>query len=158
MFLSFQTDRPSKQCRPRGAVLEEHSDQGLQCFPFCMHLLDALLYGKATLFKFYGDYSKFFVCPKLQEFYSNTVITDPVNFNKNLESLTFIQILKKYKNAVTLAEHMYCNYVFGQTRLGKQCRSRSDCSFMSGQDSHRLPFSVLDALSVWYNHIVQILG
>ena len=38
----------------------EHSDQGLRCLPFRLSLLDALFYRKATLFKFYGDYSKFF--------------------------------------------------------------------------------------------------
>ena len=27
--------------------------------PFCLHLLDALLCGRATLFKFKGDYSTF---------------------------------------------------------------------------------------------------
>ena len=26
-------------------VLKEQSDQGLHCLPFCLHLLDALLYG-----------------------------------------------------------------------------------------------------------------
>ena len=28
------------------------SEQGLRCLQFCLHRLDALLYGKATLFKF----------------------------------------------------------------------------------------------------------
>ena len=28
------------------------SDQGLHCLPFCLHLLNALLYGRATLFEF----------------------------------------------------------------------------------------------------------
>ena len=27
-------------------------DQGLHCLPFPLHLLDSLLYGRATLFKF----------------------------------------------------------------------------------------------------------
>ena len=30
----------------------EQSGQGLHCLPFCLHLLDALLYDKITLFKF----------------------------------------------------------------------------------------------------------
>ena len=30
----------------------EQSDQGLHCLSFHLHLLDALLYGKTTLFKF----------------------------------------------------------------------------------------------------------
>ena len=33
---------------------QEQSDQGLHCLPFCLHLLDALLYGnyKTLMFKF----------------------------------------------------------------------------------------------------------
>ena len=30
----------------------EQSDQGLHCLLFCLHLLDSLLYGRVTLFKF----------------------------------------------------------------------------------------------------------
>ena len=35
-------------------VLTNSADpgQGLHCFPFCLHFLDASLYSKATLFKF----------------------------------------------------------------------------------------------------------
>ena len=44
-------------------LLEEQSDLGLHCLQFCLHLLDALLHGEVTLFKFYSDYSKFFGCP-----------------------------------------------------------------------------------------------
>ena len=33
-------------------LLEEQSDQGLYCLPFRLNILDALLYGKAKLFKF----------------------------------------------------------------------------------------------------------
>ena len=42
MFLSFRTDR---------FVLEEQSDLGQHCLPFCLHLLDPFLYGKAILFE-----------------------------------------------------------------------------------------------------------
>ena len=31
--------------------VDMQSDQGLHCFQFCLHVLDALLYSKATLFK-----------------------------------------------------------------------------------------------------------
>ena len=31
---------------------EEQSDQGLHCLPLHLHLLDPVLYGKATLFEF----------------------------------------------------------------------------------------------------------
>ena len=34
-------------------------DQGLHCLQFPLHLLDALLKGKAILLNFKGDYSKF---------------------------------------------------------------------------------------------------
>ena len=44
---------------------EEQSDQGLHCLPFRLHRLDSLLYGKATQFKFYSDYNKFFGCPNI---------------------------------------------------------------------------------------------
>ena len=46
-------------------------DQGLHCLLFRPHLVDALLYGKATLFKFSGDYSKFFRCPIFLDFYGS---------------------------------------------------------------------------------------
>ena len=41
---------------------EEQSDQGLHCLHFRLQLLDALLYGKATLFKFKDNYSNFSEC------------------------------------------------------------------------------------------------
>ena len=50
MILSFWTDRSGQTVQTQ--IREEQSDQGLHCLPFCLHLLDALLYGKATLFKF----------------------------------------------------------------------------------------------------------
>ena len=43
---------PDKTARGAIGLLEEQSDQGLHSLQFCLHLLDALLYGKATLFKF----------------------------------------------------------------------------------------------------------
>ena len=48
MILSFRTDRSGQTVRPR----EEQSDQGLHCLQFRLHLLGALLFGKAILFKF----------------------------------------------------------------------------------------------------------
>ena len=42
----------SKQCGPRSDLLDEQSDQGLQCLPFGLHFLDGFFYSKATLFKF----------------------------------------------------------------------------------------------------------
>ena len=53
MVPSFLTNRFGQ------TVLKEQSDQDRHCLQFHLHLLDALLYGKATLFKCYGDYRKF---------------------------------------------------------------------------------------------------
>ena len=43
-FLSFRTDRSGQTVQTQIRVLlEEHSDQGLHCLQFPLHLLDALL-------------------------------------------------------------------------------------------------------------------
>ena len=51
MILSFRTDRPGPgqtvQTQIR-LLLEEQSDQGLQCWPFRLHRLDSNVYGKAA--------------------------------------------------------------------------------------------------------------
>ena len=44
-MVSFRADRS-------GQKVEEQSDQDLHCLLFHLHLLDSLLYGKATLLKF----------------------------------------------------------------------------------------------------------
>ena len=56
-----------KQCRPR---LEEQSHQGLHCLPFPLHLLDTLLYSKATCYapdyeEVGGAYCFRVVCPSV---------------------------------------------------------------------------------------------
>ena len=49
VILSFPTDRPGQTLQTQiRLLLEEQSDLGLHCLPFRLHLLDALLYGKAT--------------------------------------------------------------------------------------------------------------
>ena len=49
MILSFRTDMPGQTVQTQiRLVLEEQSDQGLHCLPFCLHRLDSLLYGRAT--------------------------------------------------------------------------------------------------------------
>ena len=63
MILSFWTDRSGQTVQTQIRLLleqsdQEQSDQVLHSLPFRLYLLDALLYGKSTLFKFYGDYSK----------------------------------------------------------------------------------------------------
>ena len=50
----------------------EESDQCLRSLPFHLQLLDALFYGKATLFKFKGDYSNFLGVPIFKIFTVNT--------------------------------------------------------------------------------------
>ena len=53
MILSFQTDRSGQTLQTKiSLLLEKHSDKGLHCLQFCLHLLDALLYAKAFLFHF----------------------------------------------------------------------------------------------------------
>ena len=53
MILSFRTDRSGQMVQTQiRQLLEEQSDQCLDCLPFCLHLLNALFYGKAALFKF----------------------------------------------------------------------------------------------------------
>ena len=56
MILSFRTDRSWQtvqiQIRLIRLLLEEQSDQGLHYLQFPLYLLDASLYGKATMFKF----------------------------------------------------------------------------------------------------------
>ena len=43
IFLSFWTDRSGQTVQTQIRLLEEQSDQGLQCLQFPLHLLDALL-------------------------------------------------------------------------------------------------------------------
>ena len=53
MILSFRTDRFGQTVQTQiRLLLEEQSDQGLHCLQFRLHLLGALLIGKAILFKF----------------------------------------------------------------------------------------------------------
>ena len=53
MILSFQTDMPGQTVQTQiRLLLEEQSDQALNCLPFHLHRLESLLYGRATLFKF----------------------------------------------------------------------------------------------------------
>ena len=53
MFLSFRTDRSGQTVQTQlRLLLEKQSDLGLHCLPFWLHLLGALLFGKAILFKF----------------------------------------------------------------------------------------------------------
>ena len=48
MIPSFRTDMPRQTVQTQiRLLLEEQSDQGLQCLPFRLHRLDSLLYGRA---------------------------------------------------------------------------------------------------------------
>ena len=50
MILSVQTDRRGQTVQTQiRLLLEEQSDQGLHCLPFCLHRLDSLLYGKSHI-------------------------------------------------------------------------------------------------------------
>ena len=49
LIQSFRTDTPWQTVQTQiRLLLEEQSDQGLHCLPFRLHLLDSLLYGRAT--------------------------------------------------------------------------------------------------------------
>ena len=48
-----------RQVWANSADPDQTADQHLDCLPFRLHLLNALLYGKAAMSKFKGDYSKF---------------------------------------------------------------------------------------------------
>ena len=53
MILSFWRDRSGQTVQTQIRLfLEEQSDQGLHCLQFQLHLLGALAFGKAFLFKF----------------------------------------------------------------------------------------------------------
>ena len=49
---SYQSERSGQTVQTQIRLHQEQSDQGLHCSPFHLHLLDAVFYGKATLFKF----------------------------------------------------------------------------------------------------------
>ena len=44
---------------------DQTADQGLHCLPFRLHLLDSLLYGRATLFELWDNYSNFWGVPNI---------------------------------------------------------------------------------------------
>ena len=49
MILSFGTDMPEQTVQTQiRLLLEEQSDQGLHCLPFCLDCLDSLLYDRVT--------------------------------------------------------------------------------------------------------------
>ena len=53
MILSFWTDWSGQTVQTQIKLLvEEQSDQGVHCLQFQLHLLGALLFNKAILFKF----------------------------------------------------------------------------------------------------------
>ena len=49
-ILTFRTARPGQTVQTQ--IRRLRSDQGLHCLQFHLYLLEALLYGKASLFKF----------------------------------------------------------------------------------------------------------
>ena len=54
MILSFRIDLSEQTVQTQiRLLLEEQSDQGLHCLPFCLHLLDTFLYGKVAWFRIY---------------------------------------------------------------------------------------------------------
>ena len=73
MFVSFLTDRSQQTQYTQSRQLLQ-SDQGLHCLPFRLHLLDTLLYGKTTMFKFQDNQSHVFGVPNFFYFYIHIAV------------------------------------------------------------------------------------
>ena len=59
-YPKFLTDRSRQTVLTQiRLLLNEQSAEGQHCLPFCLHLLDTLLYGKTTMFIFYDNYRNF---------------------------------------------------------------------------------------------------
>ena len=68
MILKLWTDRVWQAVQTRIILLlEDHSDQGLHCLQYRLHLLKAFLYDRTCLFKLLNDYSKFLGHPKFKK-------------------------------------------------------------------------------------------
>ena len=65
---------------------EELSDSGLHCLPFRLHLLDSLLYGRATLLKF-KIITAIFGCPNIKDFYDSITASEDFNQTKGIQLL-----------------------------------------------------------------------
>ena len=66
MILSFRTDWSGQIVQTQiRLLLEEQSDQGLHYLQYCVHLLDALLYGKTSFSSFKIFTAKFLVSENL---------------------------------------------------------------------------------------------
>ena len=53
MIIRFWTDRSGQTVQTQiRLLLEEQSDQGLHCLPFCLHRLDALHCDSTSLYEF----------------------------------------------------------------------------------------------------------
>ena len=63
--MSRQSVDPDQTAPLIRLLLADQSDQVLHCLPFRLHFSYSLLYGKATLFKLYDNYSKDFGCPNI---------------------------------------------------------------------------------------------
>ena len=74
MIISFRTDRSGQTVQTQiRLLLEEQSDQGLHCLLFHLHLLEAFLCCKTSLFEFLGEYISTLDVRKFRNF---TVITE----------------------------------------------------------------------------------
>ena len=69
MILRFWTDWSGQIVQTQiRLLLEEQSDQGLHYLQYCLHLLDALLYGKASFSSFRMITTKFSGARKFRNF------------------------------------------------------------------------------------------
>ena len=85
MILSFWTDWSGQIVQTLiRLLLEAQSDQGLHCLQYCLHLLDALLYGKTSFSSFRMITAKFACVRKFRIF---TVFTSSVLLRAHLQHM-----------------------------------------------------------------------
>ena len=82
-------------------------DQGLQYLQYCLHLLDALLYGKTSFFEFKGDNTKILGVQKFRNITVHTLETSVSFFEtSSSSSFNFLTCLLAFTAAASrLATH-----------------------------------------------------
>ena len=85
MILSFQTDRS-------GQTVQNHFSlsQGLHCLQFRLYLLATILYGKATVVKFKGDYSTLFEYPNFLDYYGRCFCDEQTDVDDDADLPSFL--------------------------------------------------------------------
>ena len=82
MILSFRTDWSGQIVQTQiRLLLEEQSDQGLHYLQYCVHLLNALLYGKTSFSSFKIFTAKFLSVRKFRNFTVNVNVLSCLKYN-----------------------------------------------------------------------------